>query len=204
MESKQKQEIIEEYCGNNMTKLRRICDPIIFRKGVPEMDHDDLYSAAMDALLNSVERYNEELNCTFNTFLVGNIKRTFYDWTRDRWRGKRCNVERDKNGRIKRDNRKMPIIIPDIRINAVVEDGIELGEKIDSGFNIENELTDFSNDDKWEQFLGKLSKKQRKIAILLSDGYKPLEIKEILHITEKEYSEHLSIIKSYDNISILF
>ena len=75
--------IIDEYCRNELHKLKKICDPIIYRKGVPTMYHDDLYSLAMDTLMDSVKRYDDSKVCKFETFLIGNIKRTFYDWTRE-------------------------------------------------------------------------------------------------------------------------
>lgn len=201
----QKKEIIEYYHKDNMAQLKKICDPIIFRKGVSQMEWDDLYSVASDTLLESLETYDENKGSQFRTYLTGNINRAFYDWTRDRRRSKRCNLLIE-NGKIVKDKDDNPIVIPDIPIDAPTEDGINLSEKIASNFDIEAELDGeigISSDSKMEKYLNRLSKKQRKIAVYLSEGYKPSEIREVLHITEKEYADCIKGMQSYEYIKIL-
>lgn len=199
--------VINEYFADNMKELKKICDPLIVQKNVPEIYYEDLYGVASDTLIESLVSYNETKSCSFKTYLIGNIKRTFYDWTRDKWRGKRCNVERDEKGRIKRDEKGNPIIIHDISLDVLVEDGISLFEKIASDFNIYDEISveiGISSGSKMEKYLEQLSRIQRQVAMYLSEGYKPTEIREILHITEKEYNDCMMAIKAYKNISILF
>lgn len=199
--------IVEEYFANDMRNLRKICDPIIFRKGVPQMDWDDLYAVASDTLVESLISYDNSKGNKFHTYLTGNINRAFYDWTRDKHRGKRCNVLRDKNGKILKDENNNVVIVPNISIDAPTEDGINSYEKIASSLNISLEISeqiDILSENKMEKYFERLSKIQRKIATLLSEGYKPSEIREKLHITEKEYSNHMVMIKAYENISILF
>lgn len=201
----QKKEIIEYYHKDNMAQLKKICDPIIFRKGVSQMEWDDLYSVASDTLLESLETYDENKGSQFRTYLTGNINRAFYDWTRDRRRSKRCNLLIE-NGKIVKNEDNNPIVIPDIPIDAPTEDGINLSEKIASNFDIEAELDGeigISSDSKMEKYLNRLSKKQRKIAVYLSEGYKPSEIREVLHITEKEYADCIKGMQSYEYIKIL-
>lgn len=201
----QKKEIIEYYHKDNMAQLKKICDPIIFRKGVSQMEWDDLYSVASDTLLESLETYDENKGSQFKTYLTGNINRAFYDWTRDRRRSKRCNLLIE-NGKIVKNEDNNPIVIPDIPIDAPTEDGINLSEKIASNFDIEAELDGeigISSDSKMEKYLNRLSKKQRKIAVYLSEGYKPSEIREVLHITEKEYADCIKGMQSYEYIKIL-
>lgn len=201
----QKKELIEYYHKDNMAQLKKICDPIIFRKGVSQMEWDDLYSVASDTLLESLETYDENKGSQFRTYLTGNINRAFYDWTRDRRRSKRCNLLME-NGKIVKDKDDNPIVIPDIPIDAPTEDGINLSEKIASSFDIEAELDGeigISSGSKMEKYLNRLSKKQRKIAVYLSDGYKPSEIREVLHITEKEYADCIKGMQSYEYIKIL-
>lgn len=199
--------IVEEYFANNMRNLRKICDPIIFRKGVPQMDWDDLYAVASDTLIESLISYDNSKGSKFHTYLAGNINRAFYDWTRDKHRGKRCNVLRDKDGKILRDENNNAVIIPNVSIDVSTEDGIDAYEKIASGFDIQSEIfkgIGIESGNKIEKYLEKLSKIQRKIVTLLLEGYKQSEIREKLHITEKEYSDHMVMIESYENISILF
>lgn len=201
----QQKEIISYYHDNNMETLRKICDPIIFRKGVPQMDWDELYGVASDTLLESLVTYDELKGSQFKTYLVGNIKRAFYDWTRDRHRAKRCNLLME-DGKIVKDENGNAVVIPNISIDTPTEDGIDLSEKIASPFSIESELLeelDISSGSKMDKYLERLSKKQRQVVMYLSDGYNPSEIRETLHMTEKEYTDCMMTIRAYRNIKIL-
>ena len=51
MDRREKQDKIEYYAGNNMKYLKKLCNPIIAKKNLPEMFHDDLYSDAQKVLL---------------------------------------------------------------------------------------------------------------------------------------------------------
>lgn len=57
---------------------------------------------------------------------------------------------------------------------------------------------------KIERYLSRLSKCQRKIVELLASSYEAAEIQEILHITQKEYADAMTNIRSYEKIKILF
>lgn len=206
-------ETIEYYCRDDLRVLKRICLPLIIKKRIPEMYHDDLYSDAMKVLLESVSGFNKEKKCSFKTFLLGNINKSFYDWTRDNERGIRCNVLKDKNGRIVKEKdengRERNVVIQNISIHQKVndEDGSTYEDLIASDFDIFDELPEelgFAKDDKVEKYIQSLSIKQKKIGKLLSSGYTKLEIREILHMTSKEFSDQLNGMKSYRKISILF
>lgn len=206
MDSVQKWQVIEEYCGNEMTKLKQICDPIIHRGGIPQMEADDLYSAAQETLLDTVKRYDASQGCSFQTFLTGNIMRTFYDWIRDSQREKRCNLQKDRNNRVMKDENNRPIVIHNVSIDAIAENATFLHEKIASDFNMEDELLKkcgCSTDDKIEEYLSHLSKRQRRVVRLLSEGYGQDEIREVLHMDKKAYMEDLQSIRAYENIRIL-
>lgn len=202
-----KQKLIEEYCSNEMGKLKRICNPIILRKCIPQMHWDDLYSVAMNTLLDSVKRYDDSKECPFEAFLAGNIKRTFYDWTRDSRRGKRCNLQRDTDGKIFRDEKNNVIVIHDVSIDSSNDNGIDLIEKLDSGYQIDEQLSDdtwFSDNVKIKQYIDRLSRIQREIVSLLSNGYVQDEISEILHISKSEYADCMVGIRAYENVKILY
>lgn len=196
--------IVEKYCQNEMSELKKICNPLIYRKGVPLMYHDDLYDVASDTLIESVMRYDKAKECSFKTFLTGNIHRAFYDWTRDQRRFKRCNVteEIDEDGNpIKDKNGKQKyVVVTDVSFDAPIEDGFDIREKIASNFDIENELSKemFLLDERTQNYINSLSKKQQKIAKLIMDGYKPIEIREQMNITEKEYNMALTVMKSHE------
>lgn len=198
--------IVNEYFCDDMKKLRKINDPLIREKKVPKMYYEDLYAVASDTFIESLSCFKVGRGCSFKTFLVGNIERTFYDWTRDSTRLCRCNLQTDRNGKIVKDDNGKVVIIPNISLDSPSEEGIDLCEKVSSGFNTEDELLekiDFCFSDKIEEYLKKLSKLQRKIVIYLSEGYKPTEIKQILHITDKDYKDCMKAIQSYEYTKIL-
>ena len=93
-----------------------------------------------------------------------------------------------------------------LSLDAPVEEegGATLGDVLLSPFDLETELlieTGAPSGSRMEQYLERLS---REIAALLSEGYKPSEIREQLHLSEKEYSNHMAMLRSYENVSVLF
>ena len=77
---------------------------------------------------------------------------------------------------------------------------------IASDFNMEKEVVGEENDRmvRLEQYLDRLSRRQRRILLLLADSYGEGEIKNMLQISQKEYADAMDGIQSYENISILF
>lgn len=180
---------LEFYCNNEMAELKKICYPLFIKiGGISDKDYDDFYSIALEALSDSAIRYKDDRNCQFRSFLIGNVQRKFKTEIRDR-------------NRIKR----IPVKQIDSMSNLVTEDGLQLSELIPSEFNTFDEACEHSgwHESKIEKYLNKLSKLQRKIVSLLSDGYKPAEIKEALHISSKEYLHNLAAIQAYENVKIL-
>ena len=59
-------------------------------------------------------------------------------------------------------------------------------------------------DEKIERYLNNLSNTQRIIVEMLMKDVKVKDIKEELHITDKEYVDHMEHIRQYENIKILF
>lgn len=177
--------ILEEYCANEMKKLKQICYPLLIKiGGISEKDYDDFYSIALDALADSVLRYDETKKCQFSTFLIGNIRRKFNTEIRDRNRAKRIPAKKIES-----------------TSNLVTEDGVELGETIPSKFDTYETACEYLFEGtKIERYLDKLSYTQRKIVSLLSDGYKAKEIRELLHMDSKQYSNNLAAIQAYENI----
>ena len=198
----QQMRIINEYCDNYSLKLKKLCNPIIARKNIPQYEHDELYDDAMKVLLESVKTY-DNTKSSFQTYLIGNIKRSFYDWTRDRQRGKRCNLLRDSFGNLVKDEVGKAIPIPDISFDTPTEDNIDLSERLASDFVVENESSiDFQGDDKVKEFLDTLSNKQKKVLLMRMDDIPIERIKEKLNITDNEYSKIMKSIKMNENLSM--
>ena len=191
MDSLQKQELLEKYCTNEMRLLKQLCYPKICKiGGISQMDHDDLYSIALDVLRDSIERYDEKQACKFSTLLSNNIQNKYDTYVRDRNRAKRSNTKRDENGNL--------LFLPDISIDASVDDGVELSEKIASDYNMEDELLIEISNAYMDEYLNLLSVNERKIAELIMQGSSPSEIREKLSLSEKKYLSYMKDMKSFE------
>lgn len=207
----EQKQILKEYCENGGRKLDKICKRLIYKKDVPLYLRDDLYSLAQWTFLETLRSYDGTRDSQFSTYLINGIWKAFYDWTRDGMRGKRCNLQRDENGRILRDEHEHPIIIQNISLDAKLEDDVDWSEKVASDFNVEDEVTkemclsseeeDYSPSMK--EYLSKLSKVQIKILGLMKDEYSKEEIENILHIDSALYNDSIAAIRSYRNTRCL-
>ena len=199
-------ECIEYYCKNDLKELKKLCNPILKSKSIPYMNYDDLYDVAIECLCYSVKNYDEEKS-QFKTFLLGNIKRKFSTWMRDSTRSCRCNVERDEKGRIVIDEEtKNNKVIYDSSIHGETEDGYSLEETIASDYDLEDDVMKsfFELDNKIEKYLNSLTKIQKKIVNMLSDGFEKNEIVEKLELKEKEYTDNLNGIRAFERVKILY
>lgn len=197
--------IINEYCENDMKKLKQICYTIWGNKGLPNCYHDDLYDDAMNVLSESVTTFNQDGSASFKTYLTNNIRMSYGQWYRDNFlRAKRNNLELDEKGNIKKDENENPIIIPNISFDTPAEDGIDLCEKISSDFNIENDLEiKESCSENAITYLNALSPIQKDIANLIMIGYEFSDIKEKLQLSDKQFDSHLKYMRSDKYSSIL-
>lgn len=189
--------MIDYYCKDNMRQLKKICNPLITNKNVAQMEYDDLYSNALNVLIESVKDYNGDKS-KFTTYLIGNLNRSFYDWTRDKLRWKRCNLETDENGKVKKDGSGLPIPIKNIPLDAPNDDGVDWSEKIIVEENNNNEYSSG-----FIKYMNSLSKREKEIAKLIIQGYQLNEIQDILHIPEKKFIKIIGNMKSFEKRKIL-
>lgn len=204
-------DIINEYCENNMKKLKIVCYLVWGKKGLPYMYHDDLYDDAMKVLVESVISYNPDNNTKFKTYLMNNINLSQREWYRNtHLRAKRNNLELDENGKIKKDENGNPIIIKNISIDSHTEDGVDLYDKVSSDFEVEHGIEDFSftsledileecSQEMREYLNIKLSKLQRKILELIINDFSKEKIMETLNIDSALYSDSIAAITSNKN-----
>ncbi len=193
------------YARNEMKELKRICNPIIYRKKLPQMYYDDLYSDAMNVLMESVKSFNNEKQISFESFLKGNISKSFWEWSRNNMRLKRCNVQYDINGKPLKDEEGNIIILQNTSIDAPSEDSFAIEERISSNFEIEKEINKniLEFDENILEYLNSLGFIEKKIAKMIMDGYESREIKQILKLSDKEYRTFISDMKSYEKRKIL-
>lgn len=194
-------QIINLYMQDDMKKLKKICHKVWMGK-VNVSEYEDLYDVAIDCLMEAVINYDSEKS-GFETFLTGNIMRKSNTWFRDtKYTLKLNNLVRDKNGKIVRDNYKRPIRVENISFDMPTEDGNDLKDIIPGAFkNLFDELfyEDLS-DIKIRNYLSKLSDIQREILSYMIKGYETKDIQELLHISKKDYGNHIAAIQEYENV----
>lgn len=210
-------QLIEEYMDCSMTKLKTLCRTIWLKDTLDQKYYDDLYDDAMTVLMETVESYNpeHEKKASFNTFLMGNIKRSYLEWRRDNFeRGIRCNLL-IKNGVIVKDEEDKPIVVQNISLDTPIQNDEQNGktrnveELVASRFNLEELICEKekTEDEKWHPkvriFLHRLSPLQQKIALLIANRYNKDEICEVLHISEKTYEHSFKMICSEKNKQLI-
>lgn len=195
MDTIQKNELLDYYAGNEMANLKKICFSLITKMGgISQMEYDDLYSIALSVLMDSVERYDEKVDCKFETFLSGNINRKFKTYLRDKHtEGRAGKPIYDSDGnRIYLDNVSL-----DTEINEEGDTMISMIE--DTSFN-SRDYSGYLENKEVNKYLSELPKIQREIIQLLMDGYKPSEVRKKLNIKEVTYNSAMSELRKFENI----
>lgn len=184
-------DILGTYYADNAKKLHKIVDKILSKfGGLSGKDKDDFYSLANEVFVDVMKRYDYEQS--FDGFLYSCLSNKIMS-------------EITRRNREKRKADRMST-----SLDAVNEDNEEcnLLNIIPSGFDTFNEVMKRQRkeqyQDRVQQYISRLSNRQINILNLLVDGYKPNEIQRITGISPKEYSENLKIMRSYENVKILF
>lgn len=181
------EQILKTYYADNAQKLREIVDRILTKfGGISDKDMDDFYSLANEVFVDAMKRYDRKQ--PFDGFLYSclsnRIKTEMTRRNRDKRKIDRMSVSMD-----------MPIDDENSTLADVIADDFDMEKMI---FGEEN-----SQSAKLAGYLKRLSEYQRKIVGLLACSYDAKEIQEILHISNKEYSNHMAAIRSYENRKIL-
>lgn len=177
------------YYENNAKRLCDMVDKILLKLHFTDIDKNDFYSLANEIFMYAVRDY--DVSKSFDGFLYSCLYKKFC--SEMTWR---C--------RKKRKGEKI-----DISIDTPFKDdeNYTIGDMIADDFTIEKELFD-KNEEGYSQrmlkYLSKLSSLQKEILRLSIAGYLPSEIREELHITEKQYADCYAAIHSYRNVSVLF
>lgn len=184
-------ELINTYAKDNMSKLKSVCYPLIQMKNLPQMEEVELLDDAQMVLIESAKLY-DPTKSSFNTYLIGNIKRSFYDWTRDRLRWKRCNLETDENGRIKLDeDGKTPIPIKNVSLDAPSEEDVDKLEKI--SIAQDDELSEGMH-----RYLKSLTPTELKVANMIMEGYTISDLPDLLHMSVKQVDRIVNNMRTFE------
>lgn len=187
--------ILQPYCENDMKRLKKMSRSIFmkFNEPLAESDYDDFYSIANMTLWKAYNSYDPDMGISFEGFLCSCLQKKFKTELTHRHRQKRIlNQFATSLDAVKED-----------------EEGRSLLELIPSDFDTFEEVTKRQEngqyqEDKVQMYISKLSNRQVNILNLLMDGFKPVEIRQILEISAKEYSDDMQIMRSYENAKILF
>ncbi len=185
--------LLQPYCENDMKQLKRISQSIFMRFNEPlsNADYDEFYSIANMTLWQAYNSYNPDMGIKFEGFLRNCLKRKFKTELTHRHRQKRIlnqfAISLDANEN-EEECSLLDIIPSDF---DTFEEAINRQEK-----------EQFQ--DKVQEYISMLSKLQVKILNFLMEGYKPIEIRQILNISAKEYADNLRIMRSYENVKVLF
>lgn len=184
------EQILNTYYADNAKKLHRVVDKILLKfGGLSDKDLDDFYSLANEVFVDVIKRYDGEQS--FDGFLYSCLSNKIMS-------------EITRRNREKRKADRMSISI-DTPVGE--EKNLTLGDTIADGFDVEKKVLEDDEEEyssKMLLYLSKLSNLQKEVLKLNIAGYLPNEIREELHINEKEYADCYAAIHSYRNVSVLF
>lgn len=183
--------ILDAYYADNARKLHKVVDRILSKfGGLSSKDMDDFYSLANEVFWDVMQRYDDSQS--FDGFLYSCLSNKIMS-------------EITKRNREKRKADRMAVSLDAMNEN---EEECSLLDFIASDFDTFEEVSKLQENgqyqDKVQQYISKLSNQQINILNLLIDGYKPSEIQLILKISSTEYADNMQIMRSYENIKILF
>lgn len=186
--------VLQPYCENDMKQLKRISRSIFmkFNEPLTHSDYDDFYSIANITLWQAYNSYCPDMGVSFDGFLHTCLQKKFKTELTSRHRNKRI----------------LNQLATSLDAVGKVEEECSLLDFIPSDFDTFEEVVKKQDkeqfQDKVKRYISRLSNRQVNILNLLMEGYKPQEIRQILEISSEEYADDLKIIRSYENVKILF
>ena len=181
--------IVDSYYANNAKQLYNMVDKILFKLHFVDVDKNDFYSLANEVFMYTVRDYDSSKS--FDGFLYSCLYKKF------------C-TEMTRRCREKRMADRVSISI-DTPIGN--DENSTIGDIIADDNTVEKELFE-SNEEGYSirmlSYLSKLTSLQKEVLNLNVAGYLPGEIREELHISEKQYADCYTAIHSYRNVSVLF
>lgn len=184
------EQILITYYADNAKKLHKVVDKILQKfGGLSDKDVDDFYSLANEVFVDVMKRY--DYTQSFDGFLYS------------------CLLNKIKTEITRRNREKRKADRMSISIDTPVgdEENSTIGDMIADKFTIEKQLFE-ENEEGYSRrmllYLDRLSNLQKEVLKLNIAGYLPNEIREELHISEKQYADCYAAIHSYRNVSVLF
>lgn len=182
--------ILITYYANNAKKLHKMVDKILLEfGGLSNKDIDDFYSLANEVFAKIIRQYDDSRS--FDAFLYS------------------CLYNKIKSEMTRRNREKRKADRMSISIDTPIGDdeNSTIGDMIADDITVEKEVFE-KNEEGYSKrmliYLSRLSSLQKEVLRLNIAGYLPGEIREELHISEKQYADCYAAIHSYRNVSVLF
>lgn len=183
---------LEEYYADDGKKIRTIVNQILSKwRDIDDYDH--FYSIANEVFANILyhHRYNPSKG-DFRGFLYSSIHNK---------------IKTDMRRRNEVDKEKLNTYAISLYTPIGKDSNSTIGDLLKSDYDLEVELLDkfgFSDNHPIKIYFRNLSKNQKKILLLLADGYKPAEIKELLHMSRRDYIDNMLGIEAYEYLKVLY
>ena len=186
-----RESILEDYYSDNARKLHKVVDKILVKfGGLSDKDMDDFYSLANEVFVDVMKRYDDKQS--FDGFLYTCLS----------------NKVMTEITRRNREKRKADRLSTSLDAAVGDEEECSLLDLIPSDFDTFEEVAKAQEkelyQDKVYLYIARLSNQQVNILNLLIDGYKPNEVRDMLEISAREYADNMQVMRSYENIRILF
>ena len=182
-----KNNVLHFYYENNALKLHKLVDLIINQnfKGQINYDYDGFYSIANEVFASVLSTYDTKKNVRFDTYLTSCLRKKFISEL----------IRRNRHKRVCDNN----ILSFD---EIIGDSGINMAEIVPDR-SCET-IFDFNNiySEKMYKYLDNLSDIQKQILFLLSEDYKPAEIKKKLNLSASVFDSEMKYIKNYKNLRI--
>lgn len=186
------QPYMDSYYADNAKKLHKVVDKILTKfYGLSNKDMDDFYSLANEVFTDVLKRYDGVQS--FDGFLYSCLSNKIM-------------TEITRRNRKKRKADRMCASLDAVNGD---DEQCSLLDTMVSDFDTFDEVVKLQEngqyqEDKVQMYISKLSDRQVSILNLLVDGYQPNEIRQMLDISPREYSDDMQTMRSYENIKILF
>lgn len=215
------EQFLTSYYENNAKKLHNVINKIFNKHygGTVGKDMEEFYGIGTDVLADIWNKYKDGKSTydsskgDFDGYVYKAISMALIDEFKKRNRDKRTSkvyLLDDNGNKIFNEKTGKPIKVSlsDVHLDAPIKEDSNMtqGDIIQSDFNMDKTILDdlgLYRDD-ISCFLDNLSDTQRKIALLIMDGYDATDIQNILSITDKQYKDCWSIITSYEKKRILY
>ena len=194
--------IVNYYYEKDRIVLKAICNKILSQiwNDVPFYYRDDFESVAGITILDSLNTYDlnkgseklDDIRKYVNTSIKLNFISYIYNINnlKHGGDGNWDPEKRDENGK----KVKKSVKVKFVNIDDKIKEGSDstYADIIKGGKSVEEIVFENKKDSRLEICINKLNKTQKKIVSLMIDGYKPNEIQEELHLTNKQYFDYVT------------